>query len=359
MSSAQNSSVSAASPSPPSAEAASAVAPTDVSSSASVPFSDAYPAIVPGGYLCLAWVMKGKRVLIVGGGPVAAGRLVNVKDADAHVTVICPSSGLNGEMKYRLARGEIDTYHDRLFGGEQELDLDLEGENEDETDKSTTAQAGSALPPTRYDLVLTATDDIELSRRICSWCRARRIPVNVADVPPECDFYFGSLIRRGPLQVMVSTGGKGPKIANQVRTRLERALPAELAEAITNVGALRARLRGIAPSPKQGPKRMRWMIDVCEKWTWMELAKMEEDDMDVVLSGWTEGKAVGFAECRRKRGTAGLGASVVSAGVSKLTGRCPITGDRSPWLAGLVGFGAGLGVAVGIAALRAAGTASR
>ncbi|KAK0543585.1 Bifunctional dehydrogenase and ferrochelatase [Tilletia horrida] len=172
------------------------------------PLSDAYPAIVPGGYLCLAWVLKNKRVLIVGGGPVAAGRLVNVKDADAHVTVICPSSGLNGEMKYRLARGEIDVYHDRLFGGEHELD--------DADHKETNPSGEPALTPrSKYDLVLTATDDESLSRAICNMCRRRRIPVNVADVPPECDFYFGSLIRRGPLQVMVSTGGKGPKIAAQ------------------------------------------------------------------------------------------------------------------------------------------------
>ena len=38
------------------------------------PLSDEFPAIVPGGYLCLAWVLTGKRVLIVGGGPVAAGK---------------------------------------------------------------------------------------------------------------------------------------------------------------------------------------------------------------------------------------------------------------------------------------------
>ncbi|CAD6887143.1 unnamed protein product [Tilletia laevis] len=315
--------------------------------------SDAYPAIVPGGYLCIAWVLKGKRVLIVGGGPVAAGRLVNVKDADAHVTVICPSSGLNGEMKYRLARGEIDEYHDRLFEGEQ--DLDLQDGNDAENANSGSGD-GSNFGRSRYDLVLTATDDIELSRRICGWCRTRRIPVNVADVPPECDFYFGSLIRRGPLQVMVSTGGKGPKIANQVRTRLERALPAELAEAISNVGTLRARLRKVAPESKQGPKRMRWMIDVCERWSWTELAQMDEDDMALVLSGWEAGKAISFAESRRRRrGTAGMGVSAVRAGVRKLGGRCPITGDRSPWLAGLVGFGAGVGVAVGMIALRGTG----
>ncbi|KAK0536425.1 Bifunctional dehydrogenase and ferrochelatase [Tilletia horrida] len=340
------------------------------------PFSDAYPAIVPGGYLCIAYVLKGKRVLIVGGGPVAAGRLVNVKDADAHVTVICPSSGLNGEMKYRLARGEIDEYHDRLFGGESELDLP----EDEEDDRGKEKSDGSSFFPrrARYDLVLTATDDIALSRAICEMCRARRIPVNVADVPPECDFYFGSLIRRGALQVMVSTGGKGPKIANQVRTRLERALPPELAGAIANVGALRARLRSVAPAPAEGGRRMRWMIEVCERWTWRELARMEEGDMAVILENWTgAGKRrsiPSLAECRRTRlrrergasavGSAGsvvlgnareeVGLAVRSAGAA-LANRCPISGSISPWLAGLLGLGAGAGVgmAVGMLVLRA------
>ena len=52
------------------------------------------------------------------------GRLVNVKDADAHLTVICPTSGLCGEMKHRIFNEKIvDVYHDRLFSGEEDLDV--------------------------------------------------------------------------------------------------------------------------------------------------------------------------------------------------------------------------------------------
>lgn len=206
-----------------------------------------YPAIVPGGGLILAWQLKGKKVLLVGGGNVAAGRLVNVKDADAHLTVISPRSGLSAEMKHRIdVEGIVDVYHDRSFGGEEDL-YDPEGK--------------------LYDMVLTAIDDSDLSRSICEMARRLRIPVNVADVPPECDFYFGSLIRRGPLQVMVSTGGKGPKIANQVRVLVEKSLPENVGDAIAKVGELRAKLRQRAPEQKKSGKRMKWMIDVCEKWT--------------------------------------------------------------------------------------------
>lgn len=199
---------------------------------------------------------------------VAAGRLVNVKDADAHLTVISPRSGLSGEMKHRIYTEKVvDVYHDRSFGGEEDL-YDAEGK--------------------LYDMVLTAIDDSDLSRSICVMARKLRIPVNVADVPPECDFYFGSLIRRGPLQVMVSTGGKGPKIANQVRMLVERSLPENVGEAISRVGVLRGKLRERVPEQKESGRRMRWMIDVCERWS-CECARRERwgrgsyEDADTLL----------------------------------------------------------------------------
>jgi len=55
------------------------------------------------------------------------------------------------------------------------------------------------------DMVLTAIDQAGLSSKICKVCREDKIPVNVADVPGECDFYFGSTLRNGPLSVMVSS----------------------------------------------------------------------------------------------------------------------------------------------------------
>ena len=88
-------------------------------------------------------------------------------------------------------------------------------------------------------MVLTAIDDNPLSRTVCEMCREARVPVNVADVPPECDFYFGAQLRRGPLQVMVSTGGQGPKIGAMVRDIILRALPDDTEVAIEGVGSLR------------------------------------------------------------------------------------------------------------------------
>jgi precorrin-2 dehydrogenase/sirohydrochlorin ferrochelatase len=77
-------------------------------------------------------------------------------------------------------------------------------------------------------------------------------------VPPECDFYFGSVHRDGPLQIMVSTNGNGPKLANIVRRQIAANLPNNIGAAIQRVGLLRKKLRKVAPNIEEGPKRMQW-----------------------------------------------------------------------------------------------------
>lgn len=105
---------------------------------------------------------------------------------------------------------------------------------------------------------MTAVDDPEASSQVYKLCKQRRIPANIADVPPECDFYFGSVHRDGPLQIMVSTNGNGPKLANIVRRQIAASLPDNIGAAIQKVGALRRKLRRVAPAPEEGPKRMQW-----------------------------------------------------------------------------------------------------
>ncbi|KIS72036.1 bifunctional precorrin-2 dehydrogenase/sirohydrochlorin ferrochelatase MET8 [Mycosarcoma maydis] len=278
---------------------------------------DKYPRICPGGGLLIAWQLKGKKVLIVGGGPVAAGRLVNVLDADAILDVMCPSSGLCDEMRFRIYTEKVvANYIDAMY---------------DESSPETLDQ---------YDMVLTAIDDIELSKKICYQCRARRIPVNVADVPPECDFYFGSLIRNGPLQVMVSTGGQGPKIASQTRQKIQAAIPKNVGQAIMNVGKLRAMLRKRAPSADIGARRMRWMIEVCEKWNLDEICTMTESDMLKILDGWESGYVPSYKQV--KGGWPFLPSDVRIK--KALFGTCPVVGYPSPYLTGLAGLLLGAGV---------------
>ena len=163
---------------------------------------------------------------------VAAGRILNLLNADANVRVITPRKGLNPEVAHRIEKQQVE-YIDRNF---EPADLD---------DPSII-------------MVLTAIDDPEASSKIWKLCKQKRIAANIADVPPECDFYFGSVHRDGPLQIMVSTNGNGPKMANIVRRRIAANLPANMGAAIQKVGTLRKRLRVIVPGNDEGPKRMQW-----------------------------------------------------------------------------------------------------
>lgn len=163
---------------------------------------------------------------------VAAGRILNLLNADAKVTVISPSDGLNAEVRHRIKQNQV-THVDRKF---EPPDLD---------DPS-------------ISMVLTAIDEPDDSTRIWKLCKEKRIAANIADVPPECDFYFGSVHRDGPLQIMVSTNGNGPKMANLVRKRIAASLPENIGDAIAKVGALRKKLRVVAPGNEEGPKRMKW-----------------------------------------------------------------------------------------------------
>ena len=163
---------------------------------------------------------------------VAAGRILNVLNADAKVTVVSPRDGLNDEVAYRIERGEVD-YVNRKFEPS-----DLDG----------------------ADMVMTAVDDPEASSVIWKLCKERKIAANIADVPPECDFYFGSVHRDGPLQIMVSTNGNGPKLASIVRKQIAANLPKNIGAAIVKVGMLRKKLRKVAPDISEGPKRMQWFV---------------------------------------------------------------------------------------------------
>lgn len=109
---------------------------------------------------------------------------------------------------------------------------------------------------------MCAVDDPEASTQVWKLCKERRIAANIADVPPECDFYFGSVHRDGPLQVMISTNGNGPKLANIVRRQIAARLPPNAGDAVTKVGALRRKLRKVAPRIEEGPKRMQWWVDL-------------------------------------------------------------------------------------------------
>lgn len=208
-----------------------------------------------GFFFCFVFVSFGLTLVDVP--QVAAGRILNCLNADASVTVISPSAGLNTEVRHRVDKGQV-TFVDRKF---EPADLD----------------------DPAIALVLTAIDDPAASTAIWQLCQARRIPANIADVPPECDFYFGSVHRDGPLQIMVSTNGKGPRLAAAIRKSVAAQLPPNAGAAIEKVGRLRQKLRKVAPGPEAVAKRMGWMIAVSDAYNWETFCDMTDEDMENLL----------------------------------------------------------------------------
>lgn len=186
----------------------------------------------------------------------AAGRILHVLNADAHVIVVSPKAGLCKEVAWRIQEKQVE-WRDRGF-----LVEDLSDD---------------------VNMVLTAIDDPSLSSEIYKLCKSKKIPVNAADIPPECDFYFGSEIRNGPLQIMVSTNGKGPKLASLIRKKIESSINPATGMALEKTGLLRQKLRDIVPEPENSRKRMRWMIEICELWSLEELAMLDENLINRLL----------------------------------------------------------------------------
>ncbi|KIK57699.1 hypothetical protein GYMLUDRAFT_228732 [Collybiopsis luxurians FD-317 M1] len=227
-----------------------------------------------GGSLMIAWQLKDKRVLLVGGGEVASQRVEHLLGADAHITILCPEKGLCPATKmYIDNHPQRISYYDRRFTGPAELH--------------------------KMDLVLTAIDSPAASREIVELCRKAKIPVNAADIPDLCDFYFGAQIRDGPLQILISSNGNGPRIAALIKDKVRASLEGHEGLAISKIGQLRSQLKGRVPEigGATGRKRMKWMSRICNEWRLKDFIALDDDMIQKLLDeGWEKNRVPTFEE---------------------------------------------------------------
>jgi siroheme synthase-like protein len=94
------------------------------------------------------------------------------------------------------------------------------------------------------DLVIAATADNVLNEVICKAAHERKLLINVADKPELCDFYLGSIVKKGDLKIAISTNGKSPTVAKRLKEVLAENLPNELDTTLQQVNALRNTLTG-------------------------------------------------------------------------------------------------------------------
>ncbi|HET8829669.1 MAG TPA: TSUP family transporter, partial [Pelobium sp.] len=94
------------------------------------------------------------------------------------------------------------------------------------------------------ELVILATDNQELHQYIRTLAKEKGILVNVADTPDLCDFYLGSIVKKGNLKIAISTNGKSPTVAKRIKEVLNENIPEEIDETLENMSQLRSTLGG-------------------------------------------------------------------------------------------------------------------
>jgi precorrin-2 dehydrogenase/sirohydrochlorin ferrochelatase len=162
--------------------------------------------------------LTARPCIVIGAGNLAESKIEAMRVAEAQLTVIapwaCPS------IRAMAEAGEI-IWHQRPF------------------------QAGDIAENTF--LVVTATDAPEVNRAVYLEATSKSILCNAVDDPPYCDFYFPSIVRRGDLQIAISTAGDSPALAQRLRKELNAALPLDTGAWLAELGNLRREVLQLEP----------------------------------------------------------------------------------------------------------------
>jgi len=153
--------------------------------------------------------LAGKQCLVVGAGKVGEPKIAGLLETGAHVRVVA----LEASSSVREWAG----------GGKIALDL-------------------RAFAPGDLDgafLAVVATNSRALNERVYHEAQRRRVLCNVVDVPELCDFFYPAIVRRGDLQIAVSTAGQSPSLAQNIRKQLEKQFGRGYAEWVAELGETR------------------------------------------------------------------------------------------------------------------------
>jgi len=153
--------------------------------------------------------LEGKRCLVVGAGKVGEPKIGSLIDTGARVHVVALQAS---EGVHRWANAGKITLEMRAFAP---ADLD------------------------ETFLAIVATASRALNGSIYREARRRGILCNVVDVPEYCDFYYPAVVRRGDLQIAISTSGQSPSLAQKLRQQLERQFGPGYARWVAELGETR------------------------------------------------------------------------------------------------------------------------
>ncbi|TFB01389.1 Uroporphyrinogen-III C-methyltransferase [Trichoderma ghanense] len=235
--------------------------------------------------------------LVIGTNPLAAARCAQSLAAGAHPVVVAPETAeLHYGLQRRIDDGSVKWVRE-AFADEHLFRLGRE-------------EVGGVVDAV---FVTAGASREELGPHISSLCKRNRIPVNVVDAPHLCTFSLLSVHSDGPLQIGVTTNGRGCKLASRIRREIASSLPPNLGAACQRFGEARRRIQqhdekaGLS-EPTLGDlddsvdqsalfnklvteedvrnRRMRWLSQVCEYWPLKKLASVADHDVDRLLEAY-------------------------------------------------------------------------
>ena len=165
--------------------------------------------------------LEGKRCLVVGAGKVGEPKILGLIDTGASIHVLALEA--SDEVKEWARAGKI-TLELRPF-----VETDLAG----------------------VFLTVVATASRTLNESIYREAQRREVLCNVVDVPEYCDFYYPAVVRRGDLQIAISTSGQSPSLAQKLRQQIERQFGPGYASWVAELGATRKLVLASDLSPQR------------------------------------------------------------------------------------------------------------
>jgi len=154
---------------------------------------------------------------VIGAGKLAESKIESLLAANARITVIAPKA--NDRITALADAGEISLHLRQYKNG------DLANQF----------------------LAVAATDNPAVNRAVFAEAEANGVLINAVDDPPFCDFYFPSVVRRGDLQVAISTAGHSPALAQRLRKEINELLPLDTGDWLTELGNLRREVLAAEP----------------------------------------------------------------------------------------------------------------
>jgi len=153
--------------------------------------------------------LQGKRVLVVGAGKVGEPKIAALLETGARIRVVALEASPTA----------------REWAHAGKIELDLRGFSPDDL--------------SGIFLAVVATSSRSLNERIYAEAQQRGVLCNVVDVPYLCDFFYPSVVRRGDLQIAISTSGQSPSLAQRIRQQLEQQFGPGYADWVAELGETR------------------------------------------------------------------------------------------------------------------------